>query len=107
ATGSAAAKDAKRIGRLAQTDKDTDEARSQAAGLDAETIRAAIRQIGSKTFYLAGDVWLDSSVDEPARKAAKKVAYLSDAYFELAKAHPEAASFFALGAKVVVKLSDS
>ena len=104
ATGEDAARDGKRITSLEKGDKDTDEARSKIAGLSTEAIRDVIRQVGPRTFYGVDGVWVDSSVDETARKGAKKVAYLSDAYFELLAAHPEASPFFALGSKVVVKL---
>jgi Ca-activated chloride channel family protein len=103
-TGEEAAKDAKRITGLEKTDKDSDEARSRAAGLSTETIKKIIQQVGAKTFYNADGVWVDSLVDDAARKSAKKVTYLSDDYFALLKAHEEGSPFFALGSKVVVKL---
>jgi Ca-activated chloride channel family protein len=104
ASGEGAARDGKRITSLEKGDKDMDEARSAVAGLSAETIRDVIRQVGSRTFYGVDGVWVDSAVDEAARKTAKKVSYLSDAYFALLAAHPEASAFFALGSKVVLKL---
>jgi Ca-activated chloride channel family protein len=106
ATGESAARDAKRVAGMEKNDKDTDESRERASGLDRKTLHDAIRQIGDKTFYFADGVWVDGSVDEPGRKAARKVAYLSDAYFELMTKHPEASPFFAVGSKVVVKLAD-
>lgn len=105
-SGEGAAKDGKRINALEKSDKDSDETRSKAAGLSAETIRKAIRQVGSKTFYNVDGAWVDSKVDDAARKAARKVAYLSDDYFALLAKHPTDASYFALGSKVVVKLGD-
>ncbi len=63
-----------------------------------------IQQVGAKTFYNVDGVWVDSLVDDTARKSAKKVGYLSDDYFALLKAHEEGSPFFALGSKVVVKL---
>ena len=58
------------------------------------------RETGAKTFYFADGVWVDSLVDAAARGKAKKIAYLSDDYFALLKAHPEASSFLAIGEKV-------
>lgn len=107
ASGEAAAKDGKRIAALEKGDKDSDEARSKVAGLSTETIREVIRQIGAKTFYNVDGTWIDSSVDDAARKSAKKVAYLSGDYFALLKEHSEAAAYFALGSKVVVKVGAS
>lgn len=106
ASGSGAAKDGKRIVGLEKGDKDSDDARSRAAGLSVETIKKAIQQVGSKTFYNVDGAWVDSKVDDAARKAAKKVTYLSDDYFALLAKHPEDASYFALGSKVVVKVGD-
>jgi Ca-activated chloride channel family protein len=106
ASGEGAAKDGKRIVALEKSDKDSDDARSRAAGLSVETIRKAIQQVGSKTFYNVDGSWVDSKVDDAARKGARKVAYLSDDYFALLAKHPGDARFFALGSKVVVKLAD-
>ncbi len=105
-SGEGAAKDGKRIVALEKGDKDSDDARSQAAGLSAETIKKAIQQIGSRTFYNVDGAWVDSKVDDAARKAAKKVAYLSDDYFALLAKHPDDANAFALGSKVVVKIGE-
>ena len=49
--------------------------------------------------------WTRGAGPECGEKA-KKVAYLSDDYFALLKAHPEASSWFALGPKVVVRVED-
>ncbi|HZU95306.1 MAG TPA: VIT domain-containing protein [Planctomycetota bacterium] len=104
ATGEDAAKDGKRITTLEKADKDSDDVRSKAAGLSTEAIRRVIQQVGSRTFYSVDGVWVDSALDDAARKGARKVAYLSDDYFKLLEAHPEASSFFALGSKVALKV---
>src|SRR5581483_7705452 len=105
-TGENAAKDGKRVAGLMKGDKDSDDARSQAAGLSVDTIKKAIRQVGDKTFYNVDGVWIDAKVDDAARKGAKKVTYLSDDYFALLAKHSEASSWFALGSKLVLKLGD-
>ncbi|MBN8634016.1 MAG: VWA domain-containing protein [Anaerolineae bacterium] len=62
-----------------------------------------IQTVGGKTFILQGTVWTDTTF-EPDTMTTEKVAFLSDAYFDLLTAHPELTEYFALGDAVVVVL---
>jgi len=65
-----------------------------------ELVRKVMRKIGAKTFYRAGERWLDSSL-KPGAKADLEVSYLSDEYFALAKRLPALGPILALGGKLV------
>ncbi len=67
-----------------------------------KTIDEMMKKVGSKTFYLSSGVWYDSKYKKDMDEV--KVKYLSDEYFELLKAHPEAARYFAIATRVVVLL---
>lgn len=71
-------------------------------GSDAQTVRI----IGSRTFVLDGEKWIDTAFD-PARQTIIKTAFLSDDYFALAYANPSLAAAFALGQAVIVVSGDS
>jgi Ca-activated chloride channel family protein len=60
-----------------------------------------LRIVGERTFILADGVWTDTAFD-PEKQATTKVAFLSDAYFTLAKSSPDLADPLALGERVIV-----
>jgi Ca-activated chloride channel family protein len=66
--------------------------------------REMIRTAGEKTFYRSGEVWMDSAYDGKAQTV--KVAYLSDAYFDLLARHRSAVKYFSVGSRVIVVLAD-
>ncbi len=70
-------------------------------GKDGSSL-AAIRYIGSKTFYKSGDVWYDSRFDSSKDKVAKTVKVGSDEYIELLAQDTRIAKYLALG-NVVLK----
>jgi len=59
-----------------------------------------IKHVGSKTFYLKGDVWTDSEYEESM--TAVKIKFGSDEYFDLIKDKPELAKYLSIGTKVIV-----
>lgn len=65
---------------------------------------SAVRNAGSKTFYLRDGVWTDAEFKEAARLPETTLEFGSEAYFALLKREPRLAEFFALGERVVVVL---
>ena len=61
-----------------------------------------IQRIGGKTFYLQNGVWTDSEFKSDSKLPEIKLAFGSDAYFELLKQKSKLAEYFALGEQVVV-----
>jgi Ca-activated chloride channel family protein len=64
-----------------------------------------VRLAGKGTFRLVEGVWTDTRFD-PQRMTPIRVPFLSQAYFELASASPEAAAAFALGERVIVVIGE-
>ncbi len=62
-----------------------------------------MRIASGRTFVLSGGVWTDTAFD-PEKDTLKKIAFLSDQYFELAAARPDMAPILALGQKVIFSL---
>ena len=74
---------------------------------DRQTTRediASVRHVGRKIFYLINGQWVDGAYKEAMK--TRRVAFASDAYFELLARHPELKPFLALGEKVTVVLDD-
>ncbi len=63
---------------------------------------AAVRFVGSRTFYRDGEKWVDSRYE--AGSETIKLRMFSDAYFDLIAQHPDAGKYLALGNRVVVVL---
>ncbi len=66
----------------------------------AQKAAQTVRFVGSKTFVLRGDRWIDTGFDEAM--AVEQVGFGSEIYFELLSAAPELGRYFALGERVVV-----
>lgn len=73
-----------------------DEALRDARGKQAGSALAAIRHIGSKTFYQADGVWYDSTYDVEKVKDPVVVPVGSEKFFQLLDEHPELAKYMAL-----------
>ncbi|HEX8921692.1 MAG TPA: VIT and VWA domain-containing protein, partial [Pyrinomonadaceae bacterium] len=69
---------------------------------DKDTPSSAVRNVGSKTFYLRDDVWTDAEFKAEARKPETTLTFGSDEYFALLKREPKLAEYFALGERVIV-----
>ncbi|HWC77104.1 MAG TPA: hypothetical protein VG778_06575, partial [Blastocatellia bacterium] len=61
-----------------------------------------IRTVGTKTFTLKDEVWIDTEFRESARLPEVEVKFGTDEFFKLIADEPKLAEFFALGQKVVV-----
>lgn len=64
------------------------------------SIQQTLRRVGSHSFILKGDQWIDTAFD-PDRMQAHPVEFLSQEYLELANSDPELAAAFSLGPKVI------
>jgi Ca-activated chloride channel family protein len=60
-----------------------------------------VRIVGSHTFILSDNVWIDTGFD-PDTMQTLKVAFLSDDYFALATSRADLAAAFAIGSRVIV-----
>jgi Ca-activated chloride channel family protein len=74
---------------------------AEAPAAPAEGYAQQVRLVGDKAFVLRDGVWTDTSFD-PSRMTTTRLAFGSDAFFELLAAHPELGRFFALGERVIV-----
>ena len=74
----------------------------QAERLKDDDTSAAVRRVGTKTFYLRDGVWVDSELKPESRLPETPLTFASDDYFALLKQKPELANYFALGERVVV-----
>lgn len=76
---------------------DTDEGKAQ-------YIANEYRQLNGKTFYRSGkSQWVDSRAENIATATPKRIAFNSDAYFDLLQKQPELSAFLALGKQVIVE----
>ncbi len=64
------------------------------------SIQQNLRRVGSHSFILKGDQWIDTAFD-PDRMQTHPVEFLSQEYLELANSDPELAAAFSLGPKVI------
>lgn len=62
----------------------------------------AIKKVGLKTFYLENGVWVDSEFREDAKLVEKRIAFASEAYFDLAAAEKDFGQYLALGEQVLI-----
>ena len=74
------------------------------AGYSAAPDVNPVQTVAGKTFLLQDGVWTDTTF-APDAMTTEKVAFLSDAYFDLLAAQPELAQYFALGERVIVVLN--
>ena len=60
-----------------------------------------IQTVNGKTFILQGEIWTDTTF-QPDTMETEKIAFLSDAYFDLLAERPELGDYFALCEQVIV-----
>lgn len=65
-----------------------------------KTSSVKIKHVGSKTFYLKDDVWVDSEYTEKTK--TKDIEYSSEEYFKLLQQQPELRKYFAISTQVIV-----
>jgi len=63
-------------------------------------VSEVVRTVGSRTFILQDDAWVDTSFGPEAMKASK-LTFGSDAYFDLLQTNPELGRYLALGPRVI------
>lgn len=68
---------------------------------DSSAASNAMKVVEDKTFYFAADVWTDSEFSEKQRSSLKKIAFGSDAYFDLLRKNPAIAKYLAVGQRVI------
>ncbi len=74
---------------------------AQAPAAQGEQAAGRVKIVGSHTFVLTGQTWVDTSFD-PDRMQPTRVAFLSEDYFSLSQARSDLAAAFALGEFVIV-----
>ncbi|HET6669400.1 MAG TPA: VIT and VWA domain-containing protein [Pyrinomonadaceae bacterium] len=84
--------------------RESKRARSQqdAERFDKDSLSAAVRTVGGKTFYLREGVWTDAEFKADAKLPETPLKFGSDEYFALLTKKPRLGGFFALGEKVIV-----
>ena len=84
--------------------RESKRARSQqdAERFDKDSLSAAVRTVGGKTFYLREGVWTDAEFKADAKLPETLLKFGSDEYFTLLTKKPRLGDFFALGEKVIV-----
>jgi Ca-activated chloride channel family protein len=76
---------------------------AQEKGYGDSDLQRRLRNIGSKTFYAAGDVWYDSLFREGDEKKARAVKFMSAEYLKLLDEKPALAKFLSLGREIYVQ----
>lgn len=65
-------------------------------------VRSNIRKSGLKTFYLENGIWIDSEFKEDAKLSEIRLAFASDAYFDLALKENGIAKHMAIGDQMLI-----
>ncbi|MEP7077028.1 MAG: hypothetical protein ABI878_14580, partial [Acidobacteriota bacterium] len=72
-------------------------------GADEEVAKSGyVKKAGIKTFYLQNGVWTDSEFNEASKLVEVRLAFASEAYFDLVTKEKGLAQFFSVGEQVVV-----
>jgi Ca-activated chloride channel family protein len=69
---------------------------------DQVTKSGYVKKVGVKTFYFENGIWVDSEFREDARMTEIRLAFASEAYFDLVAKEKELAQFFSIGEQIVV-----
>ncbi len=65
-----------------------------------EILQPQIKYVGDKTFFLQGEVWIDSQFDASSMTAVE-IGFGTDVYYQLLTARPGWGKYFALGEQVI------
>jgi Ca-activated chloride channel family protein len=60
-----------------------------------------IKTIGARTFVLKENIWIDTTFD-PIKSKTRKIGFLSEEYFHLARTRPDIAACLSLGQHVII-----
>ncbi|GMU37333.1 MAG: VWA domain-containing protein [Phycisphaerae bacterium] len=105
ASGALAVGQSKEAKALQESRISADEGRGGSGSADKKSKDAdRIRTVGTRTFYRAGETWIDSTYDKKVE--TRKIEVFSEEYFKLVSEHKELAKCFALGERVIVVLGD-
>lgn len=100
-SGGAAVDRAAAEGELAAAEAPMPLATVVVSDADGQAIaQAPVQTAGSRTFFLRGDVWVDSAYD--AADMPQVIPFASDAYFDLLSDRPELGQALALGEEVII-----
>ncbi|HEX8558369.1 MAG TPA: VIT and VWA domain-containing protein [Pyrinomonadaceae bacterium] len=91
-----------KTGEVAVRQSKRDRAQQEVVRVESESSSSAVRKVGDKTFYLRGDVWVDSEFKPEAKLPETALEFGGEAYFALVRREPQLARFFSLGERVVV-----
>lgn len=70
---------------------------------DDEILKASnVQKIGTKTFYMENQVWIDGEFKEDAKLPEVKLKFASNEFFDLISKEKDLAQYFSLGEQVVV-----
>ncbi|MCA9269536.1 MAG: hypothetical protein KDA41_13740, partial [Planctomycetales bacterium] len=82
-------------------------AKFRAADRDEEVVVDTVKQVGAKTFFRHGQVWVDSTATAEQIKHVKKIERFSKEYFDLAaRFGKDAARYLAMEGSVQLRLGD-
>jgi Ca-activated chloride channel family protein len=68
-------------------------------------IAGAVKSVADKTFYLRGDVWVESAIDAAKEAHAKVITFASKEYFDLIRTSPAIAKYLAVGQQVMLEFN--
>ncbi len=91
ATGAAGVQQSKRAREQQEADR-----------FDKDSLSAAVKTTGGKTFYLRDGIWTDSEFRADAKLPESAMKFSSDEYYAVLKSKPQLAEFFSLGERVIV-----
>jgi len=108
-TGARGVDAARSIGemRRARSAPAAEQASRSSYSRDAVGMRAqvATRYVQGRAFFQSGDIWIDSRVQSAPKDASRRrVAFGSEAYFELLEEHPQAAAWLSVASNVELVL---
>ena len=70
---------------------------------DDEILKASnVQKIGTKTFYMENQIWIDGEFKEDAKLPEVKLKFASNEFFDLISKEKDLAQYFSLGEQVVV-----
>ncbi|PWT94495.1 MAG: hypothetical protein C5B53_13040 [Candidatus Melainabacteria bacterium] len=72
---------------------------------DKKDFSGAVKTVADKTFYLRGDVWVESAIDAAKQAHAKVIPFASKEYFDLIRTSPAIAKYLAIGQQVMLEFN--
>ena len=76
--------------------------KSSTVAYRSDAAAAAVKAVEDKTFYFANGVWTDSEYTAKLQSTLKKVAFGSDAYFDLIRKNPGISKYLSVGQRVIL-----